>query len=247
MKDEAECIWTFLPGLHGTSELFSRLLEHLPNGITAELLELPAEGPQDYDFLTSFLNDWLDAQLPGKRILIAESFSGPLALRLASQRRDEIVGAILAASFCHSPVSAELALLPIRPLFMIKPPKRALRHFLIGDDASLEDVQLLRQVIKNTPPSTLAKRVHTVLELDEEDNPLFKDELPMLFLQAQEDNLIPWEAQQKLEAFYPHADVHWIESPHLILQTHPEECAEQIVDFAKKHGCLPAAQSCMEV
>jgi len=227
--DQPSPIWTFLPGLHGSSELFGRIKEEIPAGVRSEFVELPNKGSQRYPRLA----EWLDEHLErgGKRLLIAESFSGPLAIHFASLRPEEISGIVLASCFCDAPQNPGIALLPLRPLFMVKPPKTALRHFLIGDDASNEDVSELRTVIRKIPSKTLAKRVRSVLELQEQDNPALS-EMPMMILQAQDDNLVPWDAQQRLEACYPDARVHWLESPHLILQRYPEECMRLIKDFA---------------
>jgi len=223
-------IRTFLPGLHGTEELYGFVREKFPAGTLSEFINLPSSGKQDYQSLC----EWLDNELAkgGKRILIAESFSGPLAIRLANKRPDEIAGIVLAATFCDTPLNPGFALLPLRPLFMVKPPRKALRHFLIGDDASEANVAKLRAVIQSIPASALSKRVRTVLQLMEQDNPQLPD-LPMLILQASNDNLIPWEAQRKLEACYPNASVHWIESPHLIFQSYPDDCMERLVEFAE--------------
>jgi pimeloyl-ACP methyl ester carboxylesterase len=226
----SDFVWTFFPGLHGTDDLFTKLRSYLPDTLDCEWINLPTKGKQDYDKL----RDWLDDELPRlddkKRILIAESFSGPLALMLASHRVDEIAGIVLAASFCDAPMNPGIALLPLRPLFMVKPPRKALEHFLIGTDSSDADVAELTQIIQSIPSSTLSKRIRAALELEEEDSPQLSG-VPMLILQAQHDNLIPWEAQQRLEARYPKARVHWLEAPHMILQKHPKACLEKITEF----------------
>ncbi|MBK1855859.1 alpha/beta hydrolase [Verrucomicrobiaceae bacterium 5K15] len=229
-------VWTFLPGLHGSSELFAGVQAMVPSGVDSEWVELPSAGDQHYAQLSQWLDEHLASGRP--RLLIAESFSAPIALRLAASRPEEICGIVLAAGFCDAPVNPGIALLPLRPLFMVKPPKAALRHYLIGDDAGEEQVSALRSVIKKLPSSTLADRVRTVLELQERDNPGIP-EIPMMLLQAQSDNLVPWEAQQRLEACYPHAHVHWIESPHLILQRHPKQCMQHIRDFAESISQAP--------
>ncbi len=224
-------IWTFLPGLHGTTELFYAVKDLLPAEVEAEFIELPSSGKQSYKALTR----WLQQELPEgqKRLLIAESFSGPLAIRLAAERPDEISGIVLAASFCDAPLNPGIAMLPLRPLFMVKPSRTALRHFLIGDDATDTEVAELRAIIKDMPSATLAKRIRTILNLEESDNPSLPQQIPMLILQAQSDNLVPWEAQSRLVSSYPKASVHWIESPHLILQREPKQCMQRIVKFIK--------------
>lgn len=224
-------IWTFLPGLHGSAELFTQIQAAAPSGVTMEFADLPSHGDQHYATLSAWLDENLSSGKP--RLLVAESFSGPIALRLAALRPDETCGVVLAASFCNAPINPGIALLPLRPLFMVKPPQQALRHFLIGTDASSEEVTHLRSVIQQTPSGILASRVRTVLELQEQDNPALPN-VPMLILQAQDDNLVPWDAQQRLEACYPDARVHWVESPHLILQRHPVECVRFIKDFVQE-------------
>lgn len=235
MDDElaASPIWTFLPGLHGTEELYSSVRDKLPPGVVAEFINLPPSGKQDYQTLCEWLNNELP-QLSGgrKRIIIAESFSGPLAIQFASRRRDDVAGIALVASFCDTPLNPGIALLPLRPLFMVKPPRKALRHFLIGEDASENEVAQLRKAIQVTPSATISKRIRTILQLEESDNPQLP-KLPMLILQAQNDNLLPWEAQSKLEACYPDANAHWIESPHLLFQRYPDACIEHLVAFAE--------------
>ena len=121
---------------------------------------------------------------------------------------------------------------------MVKPSRTALRHFLIGDDASDTEVAELRAAIKTIPAGTLAKRVRTILNLEQDDNPSLS-KIPMLILQAQSDNLVPWEAQSRLVASYPKASVHWIESPHLILQREPEQCVGRIQQFLEEIQAQP--------
>lgn len=224
-----------LPGLHGHGGLFAGLESALSETCLVQRVDLPQKGSQRYDKLAEWLANKLDecADKNTKRILVAESFSGPLALRIAGMRPDLISGVVLAASFCDAPVYPGIALLPLRPLFMVNPPKKALQHFLMGDDASKESIEELSAAIETVPSKTLARRVRTVLELEETDNPPLNG-MPMLFLQAQYDNLVPWEAQQRLENLYPHADSHWIESPHLILQRHPSACAAHILTFIEE-------------
>ena len=229
--DTCSPIWTFLPGLHGSAGLFRAVEDILPGGIETDFIEFPTTGKQSYGALSR----WLKEKLPEgqKRLLIAESFSGPLAIRLAAERPDDISGIVLAASFCDAPLNPGIAMLPLRPLFMVKPSRSALRHFLIGDDASGTEVAELRAVIKAIPSATLAKRVRTILNLEEGDNPALPKNMPMMILQAQSDNLVPWEAQSRLVSTYPQASVHWIESPHLILQREPQQCVERILEFIK--------------
>ncbi len=221
---------TLLPGLHGDASLFPPLVEDLGDVLT-ECIEYPTNIPQSYESLEKWLIEQLDWKIP--RVIIAESFSGPLALRLAKRFPQSVQGLVLAASFCASPTNANLALLPLRPLFMLSPPRRTLRHFLIGDEASEKQVTELKQIVSMIPSKVLSQRVRAILSLRPSDCPCLKN-LPMLILQASDDNMIPWETQNQLRMRYDHATTHWLDGPHLILQSASAECASIIKQFSEQ-------------
>lgn len=223
---------TFLPGLHGNSELYHPLASRLKD--PAEFVNYPEKGEQSYQALADFLASSLDWSLP--RVLIAESFSGPLALQMAARFTHSVSAVVIAASFCASPSPASLALLPLRPLFMLRPPAATIRHFLTGSSIPDQLTQTVRQTISSLPALTLSRRVRSVLSLEEQHCPSLTN-TPILILQAKHDNLIPWQFQNQLEQHYPHARVHWLESPHLIFQRAPKQCCAKIKQFLNQ---LPA-------
>ncbi|PSD32440.1 alpha/beta hydrolase, partial [Stenotrophomonas maltophilia] len=73
-----------LPGLDGSGRLSIPFLSALQaHGLTTQAITLPAQGGQDHATLAQRL--W--SQLPGHPfILLAESFSGPLAVELATRQ-----------------------------------------------------------------------------------------------------------------------------------------------------------------
>ena len=230
-----ECI--LLPGMHGTADLFSPLIEALENfssrannsiKLQHHALSYPIDIEQSYPNLLEWLEKTVD--LSTEKIIVAESFSTPLALRLAANHPDQIKAVVICAGFCASSASPSLALLPLRPLFMVSPPRAAVTHFLLGSDTSRDQVDLIRDNIKKIPAKPLSQRVRTILSLEESDTPVIPN-TPVLLLQAQNDAVIPWEHQNQLEGHLPHSVTHWVDSPHLILQTNPQECAEHILQF----------------
>lgn len=227
---------TLLPGLHGNKTLFPPLLEELGDVLT-ECVEYPTTISQSYESLEKWLSEQIDWQIP--RVIIAESFSGPLALRLAKRFPDSVQSLVLAASFCASPTSPNLALLPLRPLLMLSPPRRTLRHFLIGDEASEQQVTELKKIVSKIPSKVLTQRIRAILSLQPSDSPCLKN-LPMLILQAADDNMVPWETQNQLRMRYDHATTHWLDGPHLILQSASAECASLIKEFAEQASQQPS-------
>jgi len=220
--------------MHGTSELFTSfqtsLKYHVPNNPRIETVDYPNNIPQSYSNLLTWLDKQLDPTIP--RILIAESFSGPLAIQLAQLRPDTIQGVALAASFSHHPAPASLSLLPFRHIFKLLPPSAVLRHFLLGEKATPTTIQELKSILKTTSKPALEQRIRSILSLEEKDCPSLPN-TPILILQAQHDNIIPWATQTHLESHFPHAEVHWIPAPHLMLQTQPNLCVEAIKHWAK--------------
>lgn len=228
--------YTLLPGLHGTPELFQPIAKRLEQDYPVECVSYPQELPQTYEQLTDWLINTIDWNKP--RILVAESFSGPLALNMAAEFPYSVEGVVLAASFCASPSTPSLALLPLRPLMMMRPPKAAIRHFLLDEDTSANEVSALQKTVADIPSRVLSERIRSILSLEASDCPSLNN-TPMLILQASNDNMVPWATQNQLCMHYEHAVTHWIESPHLLLQTCPKECHALISHFTSNQLNLP--------
>lgn len=235
-KGETQLI--FLPGLHGTDDLFDDLvgqLSLLEVSFQATLVNYPPDLNQSYQKLF----DWLCSHLaldqkkaPNKAniVIIAESFSTPLALKLADRFPQQVKAVIIGGGFCASPTNPGFALLPLRPLFMIAPPRSAVRHFLTGNESPPELVAKVHSAVKKVSSRVLTQRIRSILTLEEQQTPTIP-KTPILLLQAEHDAVIPWEIQNQLEQHLPHAKCHWIESPHLIFQAQPQTCASRIVAF----------------
>ncbi|MGC4017000.1 MAG: alpha/beta hydrolase [Luteolibacter sp.] len=218
------------PGLDGTGHLSRDFAGGDWHGHPVTVLPIPKDGPQDYDSLTTVLA----SQLPeGPLVLVGESFSGPIAMKIARLERGRVEALIVVGGFCASPAPAGLALVPLRPLFLLPPPAMFLKKYLVGSEASHEMVETLNSAIRSVPSSTLSARAEVILALRESDCPSF-DSLPVLLVQAHHDELLAWESQSRLERHFPGAESVWIESPHLLLFTNPDACREAVVEFLSR-------------
>lgn len=215
------------PGLDATGDLTTDFASGDWQSLAVKVISIPKQGPQDYPSLVQRITP----ELPeGPLILVGESFSGPLVMKLAEQERLRVKALVIAGGFCSSPVSAGFALIPLQPLFLIRPPATVLRKFLAGSDASKDLVNRLSEVIRSVPSAILAERVRVILTLEENECPA-PEGVPTLLLQAKQDGIIPWETQSLMERHFAEPTVVWIDSPHLLLAARPEACREAVMSF----------------
>ncbi len=220
------------PGLDGTGLLSEDFAAGDWQGRPVTVMPIPSDCPQDYPSLVRRITP----ELPeGPLVLVGESFSSPLVMQLADQERQRVKALILAGGFCSSPVSPALSLIPVRPLFLIRPPATILRKFLVGSSAPKSLIHRVSQAIRSVSSGVLAERIRVVLALQEKDCPA-PEEIPTLVLQARQDAMIPWETQSRLERHFIEPTVVWIDSPHLLLATRPEACREAVLGFLESRN-----------
>src|SRR5687768_4116314 len=88
-----------LPGLDGTGDLFAPFVAAAPSGFPVQCVRLPDDSQRSYEELA----EWVCARLPAEPVaLIAESFSGPLAVLIAD-RCARVAAVVLCASFVKPP------------------------------------------------------------------------------------------------------------------------------------------------
>ena len=125
-----------LPGLDGTGKLFAGLLSELPPALSARIVEYPAQRFLSYRQLIPVVKEVFPKS--GPFVLVAESFSTPLAAKLAAERPPNLLGLILCNGFHANPVGrwSVLARPLARALLLgFSPPRWALEHLLIGSRA----------------------------------------------------------------------------------------------------------------
>jgi pimeloyl-ACP methyl ester carboxylesterase len=124
--------------------------------------------PPDVELTYAQLERQVLENLPGQRpiTLIAESFSGPIALRLANDPDLNIRAVVLVCSFGSRPLGklgAVLAHLPISSLLRFRAPELLLRTVLLGKAAPDELVAATVAAISSVRPSVLAGRLKAAL------------------------------------------------------------------------------------
>jgi pimeloyl-[acyl-carrier protein] methyl ester esterase len=129
-----------LLGLDGTGELFAPFVAAAPQGIRTIVVDYPTS-KTSIDVLERRVRE----KLTDRCILIAESFSGAIGVRVAAD--DRVQALILCNSFISSPILPALRYFVIAPLFTIPIPESILCFLLLGRRANPP----LRQQIAGMP------------------------------------------------------------------------------------------------
>ena len=186
----SECLrWVLLPGLHGTSGLFREFLRVLPNEVEPTLVDYPSAAKCHAKQLLKVVMDCIPTT--GRYVLIAESFSGPLALRAAADSPNPPEAIVLCASFARSPyprsimtLAAWLGALRISDQVL----RMLIRHFLIGD-APKEILEAVLAELLSVSPRVLR---HRLLVLGQFDDAFVPSSVPVpcLYIVASQDRVL---------------------------------------------------------
>jgi pimeloyl-[acyl-carrier protein] methyl ester esterase len=216
-----------LPGLDGTGELFSPIIPYLESHFEVHVVRYTDEFTFK-DYLESAL-----AQLPQSNpvSLVAESFSGPIAISLLSNQSSKFHPSVLSATFCKSPLPFLTQALKYLPesLFSSNLASKAILDLLVtGSDASLEVRNKARSLLKSVSPDKFQSRVNIVHEVDVTEE--LKDiDVPLLYIRATRDRIVLANSAAEIMKHGKNVHIEDVAGSHMILQTMPEVCAELII------------------
>jgi len=219
-----------LPGLDGTGRLFEPLVRELPGWVKPVVMSYPPDLDLSYKELVSYVA----ARIPEDRplVILAESFSGPVAISLAVSGRLQISGVILCSTFSQSPwpfLMRLFTMLPLSAIFGFWFPKSFAHMALLGRDAPDSMAEELMSAVKSVRPSVLAQRLREVAKVDLYSH-LKEIAVPVCVIKGARDILVPDEALRAPEG----AELHIIDGPHMLLQARAGEAAAIITDFIKR-------------
>jgi pimeloyl-ACP methyl ester carboxylesterase len=225
----------FLPALDGTGLSFEPLRPYLPAGLGVQVVTYPPRRCLDFEQTVQWAADQIAADEPP--IVLAESFSGPVAIALIGSGRLRARCLILCATFARSPRPRLLALarlLPTATLLRLPFPQFLFKHIVAGGpDAATLLADLWRHIRPIVSPAVLARRLELIRRIDVRPW-LPRLTMPCLYIQATGDRTVPPQALQDFTATLPHIEVVRIPGPHFILQAQPQACLTAIVDFVSR-------------
>ena len=214
-----------LPGLDGTDRLLDRFTQLAPASQPVRVIALPDDPKDNYDSLCGKLLTQIRNAQPCH--LIAESFSGPVAILLA-QRHPEIVERLtLVATFANSPAPIAGRFLPWTLLIRMPMPELIARRYFVGGDHEM--ALKLIDAIGHTSAATFAKRIHLLMNVDVCEE-LSRVRCPIRYIRPTCDRLVPRRCVDRILNVNDQVSVREIDGPHLIMQTRPEHVWSAIVD-----------------
>lgn len=209
--------------MDGTGKLFTPLCSFLPASTT--VVPLPQSGSQTYEFLAAHVA----TQLPEEDfIIVAESFSGPIAALLTEKHIDNLRGIVFIATFLSCPKPALVSLakyLPLKLLLSI-PFSEALisRYLLAGFNFST-----FSSTLKEVPSSILRNRLRSIQSLKMKK---ISSDMPSIYISAKDDILVSTRQIGLFRKRFPNLIVEHIQGTHFLSQSNPEACSEIIRKFS---------------
>lgn len=222
-----------LPGMDGTGRFFAPLIGVLPPDVLPKVISYPTDNPLTYAQAERLVWDALPSQ--GEFALLGESYSGPIALRIAAQRPAGLRAVVLAVSFAQAPktkaarITSKLGTLALG----IPPPDWIVRRFFLGPGAPSDLVAGFKQVVGAVRPEILATRLRDILEVDVRQE-LKSGPYPLLCIAASNDRLVPQRIYRAMAELRPDMELVTIEGPHCLLQRNPSVAAERISEFLRR-------------
>lgn len=217
-----------MPGFDGTGELFRPFTTALSPRHRPIVIRYRDE--RTFDDYVDTVSDALPDQ---GAILIAESFSGPIALALMMRHPEKIRCTVLCATFVESPFHTLTKLARWVPpsLFGLNLGHRTmLRQFCLDDRCAPALMEQALAVIKLMPAAAVAARLNVLSKL--QVRALCRNiRTPVLILRATGDRLVSPSRYKQLSQALPGATIENVEGPHLLLQSRPQECAQLIDEF----------------
>jgi pimeloyl-ACP methyl ester carboxylesterase len=233
-RDRSAPILVLLPGLDGTGILFRQFVAAIGATVETQVVPYPPDRPLGYAELEALVREILPSGRP--YVVLGESFSGPIAIRLAARPPTGLQGLVLCVTFAKNPypllgwATAWASGLPLTaaPAWL----REAFMWGAAATEQARNESELATAMVRQ---AVLRHRIGAVLKVDETDA-LASIRVPTLVLEASEDRVVPHAATEHLLRTLPSAQLVRINGPHLLLQIRAAECAAAVAGFVTALG-----------
>ncbi|MBN2107494.1 MAG: alpha/beta hydrolase [Deltaproteobacteria bacterium] len=222
----------FMPGMDGTGISFEPLAKLLPHDVNVKVIQYPADRLLSFEENLQCVRQ--QVQPDGEAIVIAESFSGPVAVALIGSGLLKARCLILSATFARSPrplVLKTLRCLPMEAVLQLPLPRFLLKRLTEGGEQPVDVFEdMLHRIRAMAPAKVLNHRLKVIGKTDVRQW-LSKLTLPCLYIQASSDRAVPASALFDFTEAVADLRVVRIRGPHFILQAQPQESLAAIQNF----------------
>ncbi len=223
-----------LPGFDGTGRRLGNFMSSLGSDVAVRLVRYPTDTPLGYDELEGLATAALPRDEP--YVLLGESFSGPLALRIAARSPQGLQGLVLCGTFAKNPFPWLAWSRPLAVHLPLKSLPRWLRAPLMwGSFSPATAPPGSERAIAEVAPAVIRRRIAALLAADE-TAARGRVAVPVLVIRAQRDRIISKAATRTLLDVVPGARMIEIDGPHLLLQACPVDSAAAVLDFLRSSG-----------
>ncbi|MBX3302742.1 MAG: alpha/beta hydrolase [Nitrospira sp.] len=218
-----------LPGLDGTDVFFRPLLAALPEWISPVVVQFPPSGANEYPDLLAVVRNMLTAIR--SYYVLGWSFSGPLALMLATAEPEKVQGVVLASTFVRPPrrIFAQLRWAAMTPtVWMIRVGKRL--PVWLSRTSTDQLRQDKRETWKRVTAQMIAARIRTLLAVDAR-HVLKRCPCPVLCVAGHDDGIVPYRNVEEMARVRESMRVRMIAGGHFAIYTNPAGASEAITEF----------------
>ena len=228
-----KCI--LLPGLDGTGKLFSEFVAALSEHFEVTTVSYPADKHLSDAEFDTFLQKVYPTSEPF--VLLAESYSAPIAIRHAASHPPNLKALILCAGFATNPVRgwkhlAAVVSAAALSYIRIPIPDFAARLWIVGPDAPPWLLARLSTLIDSVDRKVLSARIKALLNWDVR-SALRQLRMPILYIRAQQDRLLSAKTVDELTRANPAIEIITLPGPHLLLERSPEKVTAVITAFVR--------------
>jgi len=214
--------------MDGTGDMFEPLVRAIAISnveCTIQIMRYPLDAPLNYEELIEFAA----GQLPNSPcMLIAESFSGPIAIALAARFPSQVERVVLSTSFVRNPLPWLALMAPIIDYLPITHAPSWLMQQQLFNGAAMPELNLaLARAIDSISPAVMRARLKAILNVDASASLKLLTQ-PVLYLQADADRLVPERCAQEVKVGLASAHICTLAGPHCLLQIAPVQAWQAI-------------------
>ena len=225
--------FVFLPGMDGTGLLFEPILRLWADRTPPIVVSYPADRVLRYKQLQSYVVSLLPVREP--YVLIAESYSGPIAARIAAMHPPMLRGLVLSATFVRKPRGwiGDWSRFLIGSYLFRQTWTHVIAEVLLKWQGFNEgQIKMVVGALEHVSPPVLTARLREALDVEAFED-LKECSVPVLCLYAERDLVLADQCHELIGRANPRVKLVGLDTPHFLIQAKPAEALREIQAFTQ--------------